>query len=289
MTASPEEQEFALDRAINGLRQDYPIRSASTAVWGWQKPTLIALLVLTVGMAAWQPMRTAILLIGLCTVGYVLTMIDRVLIFKEGLDSRAIVVSDEKARAVPDSELPRYTILVPAYNEPEVVGQLIGAMRAEEEALLEQRQTSARGAASFASVLMWSGCSFLFLLICGTAFLLSRDHKAREAEVWLKNGQAALVVELQGELQVIAFEKVESGGLAHQAVAVQGDEGNADHGAQGHRKLPLQGRTPHAGDPKAIHVHHQSLPNPACKGHHRLSCRKRQAGAFQTEAGSWGP
>ena len=130
MTASPEEQEFALDRAINGLRQDYPIRSASTAVWGWQKPTLIALLVLTVGMAAWQPMRTAILLIGLCTVGYVLTMIDRVLIFKEGLDSRAIVVSDEKARAVPDSELPRYTILVPAYNEPEVVGQLIGAMQA---------------------------------------------------------------------------------------------------------------------------------------------------------------
>lgn len=132
MTTSAEEQDFALDRAINGLRQDHPMQSASTAVWGWQKPALIALLVLTVGMAAWQPMRTAIVLIGVCTVGYVLTMADRVLIFKQGLDSRPLVVSDEKARAVPDSELPRYTILVPAYNEPEVVGQLIGAMRALE-------------------------------------------------------------------------------------------------------------------------------------------------------------
>jgi hypothetical protein len=82
------------------------VQSASTAVWGWQKPTLIALLVLTVGMAAWQPMRTAIVLIGVCTVGYVLTMADRVLIFKQGLDSRPLVVPDEKARAVPIPSCP---------------------------------------------------------------------------------------------------------------------------------------------------------------------------------------
>ncbi|HNM83719.1 MAG TPA: glycosyltransferase [Mycobacterium sp.] len=132
MTAHPEEQEFALDRAINGLRRDHPMQSASTAVWGWQKPTLIALLVAVVGLAAWQPMKTAVALVGLCTLGYVLTMTDRVLIFKKGLDTRPIVVPDETARAVPDSELPRYTILVPAYNEPEVVGDLIAAMAALE-------------------------------------------------------------------------------------------------------------------------------------------------------------
>ena len=39
-----------------------------------------------------------------------------------------IVVTDEEARAIPDDDLPRYTFLVPAYNEPEVVGDLIGAM-----------------------------------------------------------------------------------------------------------------------------------------------------------------
>ena len=35
--------------------------------------------------------------------------------------------SDEAALAIPDEDLPPYTILVPAYNEPEVVGDLIGA------------------------------------------------------------------------------------------------------------------------------------------------------------------
>ena len=53
------------------------MQSASTAVWGWQKPTLIALLVAVVGLAAWQPMKTAVALVGLCTLGYVLTMTDQ--------------------------------------------------------------------------------------------------------------------------------------------------------------------------------------------------------------------
>ena len=129
-TASTEEKEYALDRAINALREDHPLQSASTAIFGWQKPVLIGLLLTTAGFAAWQPMKTAIALIGLCTVGYVLTMADRVLIFREGLASRPITISDETARAIRDDDLPRYTILVPAYNEPEVVGDLIGAMTA---------------------------------------------------------------------------------------------------------------------------------------------------------------
>ena len=36
--------------------------------------------------------------------------------------------TDEEARAIPDAHLPTYTILVPAYHEPEVVGDLISAM-----------------------------------------------------------------------------------------------------------------------------------------------------------------
>ena len=131
-TASAEEKEYALDRAINGLRDDHPMKSASQAVYGWQRPALIVLLVALAGFAAWQPMNTAVALIGLCTLGYVLTMTDRVLIFREGLASRPITVSDEAARAIPDADLPRYTILVPAYNEPEVVGDLIAAMAALE-------------------------------------------------------------------------------------------------------------------------------------------------------------
>lgn len=127
-----EQRRYALDRAINALREEHPLQSASRAVWGWQKPLLITLLVVTVAFAVWRPMQTAVVLIGLCTLGYVLTMLDRVLIFKEGLAARPITITDDQARAIPDGDLPRYTILVPAYDEPEVVGDLIGAMTALE-------------------------------------------------------------------------------------------------------------------------------------------------------------
>ncbi|NHC44729.1 glycosyltransferase [Motilibacter sp. K478] len=38
----------------------------------------------------------------------------------------AIEVPDAEALAVPEAELPAYTVLVPAYREPEVIGQLVG-------------------------------------------------------------------------------------------------------------------------------------------------------------------
>lgn len=130
--AGPEEREYALHRAIDGLRDDHPMQSASQPIMGWQRGALWTLLVLVVILSIWQPMTTAVVMVGICTFGYVLTMLDRVLIFKEGLASRPIVVTDEQARAIADADLPRYTILVPAYDEPEVVGDLIGAMAALE-------------------------------------------------------------------------------------------------------------------------------------------------------------
>lgn len=127
-----EQRQYFLDRAINELRENHPLQSASQAVWGWQKPVILSVLAATVGFAVWRPMQTAVVLIGLCTVGYVLTMLDRVLIFRDGLASRPLTITDEQARALSDDDLPPYTILVPAYNEPEVVGDLIGAMTALE-------------------------------------------------------------------------------------------------------------------------------------------------------------
>ena len=115
--AGPEEREYALHRAIDGLRDDHPMQSASQPIMGWQRGALWTLLVLVVILSIWQPMTTAVVMVGICTFGYVLTMLDRVLIFKEGLASRPIVVTDEQARAIADADLPRYTILVPAYDE----------------------------------------------------------------------------------------------------------------------------------------------------------------------------
>lgn len=131
-TRSADDRQRALWRAVEGLREDNPLQSASTPVIGWQRVAVWSLLAIVVGCAIFWPMGTAVTLIGMCTLGYVLTMFDRVLIFREGLASRAIVITDEEARAAPDAELPGYTILVPAYNEPEVVADLIGAMAALE-------------------------------------------------------------------------------------------------------------------------------------------------------------
>ncbi len=123
-----EQRQQALHRAVNRLREEDPTHSASVAVVGWQRALLWALLIVAGGFAIWNPLQTAVVLIALSTLGYVLTMIDRVLIFRQGLAYRAIVISDEEARSIPDSRLPRYTILVPAYGEPEVVGDLLAAM-----------------------------------------------------------------------------------------------------------------------------------------------------------------
>src|SRR4051794_6331307 len=131
-TITDEEREYALRRAIDGLREDDPIRSASIPIVGWQRWVLWSLLLIVIGFAIWLPAGTAVVLVGVSTLGYLLTMADRLMIFRDGLASRAIVITDEQARRIPDADLPPYTILVPAYNEPEVVGDLIGAMAALE-------------------------------------------------------------------------------------------------------------------------------------------------------------
>lgn len=131
-TVTAEQRDYALDRAINGLREDDPIHSASKPLTGWQKPVLWGLLAIVIAFGIWRPLQTTVTLIGLCTLAYLLTLGDRVLIFKRGLASRPIVIPDDVARAIPDADLPPYTILVPAYNEPEVVADLIAAMDALE-------------------------------------------------------------------------------------------------------------------------------------------------------------
>lgn len=121
----------ALHDAANGLHERKPISSASVAFYPWQRNVLVALLSITIRCLIFFLTPTLITLTLICTVGYVWTMVDRLILFTRGLDASSIMtVSDEVALALTDDELPLYTILVPAYNEPEVVGDLLAAMRA---------------------------------------------------------------------------------------------------------------------------------------------------------------
>ncbi|MFI6172371.1 glycosyltransferase [Nocardia sp. NPDC051052] len=121
----------ALHSAVHGLREADPMASASVAFLPWQRNTALALVLLIAACAVFFPMGTCTVLVALCTLGYLTAMGDRLLIFRRGMARDAIMtVSDERALALTDAELPPYTILVPAYGEPEVVGDLIGAMTA---------------------------------------------------------------------------------------------------------------------------------------------------------------
>ncbi len=119
----------ALDDAVNGLARRHPLASAAVAFVPWQKRTALTIAAITVVCAVLAPLTTLLTITVLCTIGYIAMMADRLLLFARGLDASAIVtVTDDEARAISDDELPRYTILVPAYDEPEVVGDLIAAM-----------------------------------------------------------------------------------------------------------------------------------------------------------------
>jgi glycosyltransferase XagB len=75
------------------------------------------------------PTITAVVLTSAGTLLYLLTVAHRVGLVRASLgQDPSVHVSDEDARAVPDERLPVYTVLVPAYGEPTVVGGLIEAL-----------------------------------------------------------------------------------------------------------------------------------------------------------------
>lgn len=124
----PDHRALALAAAVDGLRLRDPDRSASVAFNRPQKVIGFGLLGgIALLVVAW-PTATLAALVSMATVAYVATLVDRVVIFRRGLTSGALRVTDEQALAIPKDELPPYTVLVPAYGEPEVVGDLIAAI-----------------------------------------------------------------------------------------------------------------------------------------------------------------
>lgn len=121
--------EAALHDAVHGLRERDPLASAAVAFMPWQKRAGIGFVLLLALCLVLDFMMTLIGLTTICTIMYIVTLGDRVLLMSRGLARDAIMtVSDERARAMPDAELPTYTVLVPAYNEPEVIADLIDAV-----------------------------------------------------------------------------------------------------------------------------------------------------------------
>ncbi len=120
----------ALHDAVHGLYERTPEYSAAVAFTRAQKVTSLSLLAVIVVGVVFARSVTLVLLSGFFVTWYAVTLVDRFIMFRRGLNADAILrVSDTVARSLPAADLPPYTVLVPAYGEPEVVGQLIGAVR----------------------------------------------------------------------------------------------------------------------------------------------------------------
>lgn len=127
---TPEE---ALAEAVGGLRRRKPSASAAHVLDPWQKVVLALLLVIVAVGLVLRPALVATTLTAICTVAYISAVGYRALLFRAGLDGRALtVVTDVDARVIPESRLPVYTILVPAYDEPGVVDRLVKGLGALE-------------------------------------------------------------------------------------------------------------------------------------------------------------
>ena len=75
------------------------------------------------------PLAMAIGLIALATLVYLGALVYRLTAFWLSLrNPEMVVVTDEDARSIPDEVLPIYTVLVPAYHEPSVIGALIARL-----------------------------------------------------------------------------------------------------------------------------------------------------------------
>ena len=76
---------------------------------------------------------------------------------------------------------------------------LIAEMQGAERSELDQRQKAWREADNFSVAVTSGGSGLLLLLIMVAAGMASRDHRAREAQVWLRSGQMGLSLRVQGE------------------------------------------------------------------------------------------
>ena len=120
------EVELRLDASISGLADRVPLVSARSLVSRGQRNFFIGLLIVFVIGLVLDARLTISLIFAGFTLSYLIAVIYRAYLFTRSSKSDALeIVTDEEALSVPDSELPFYTILLPAYNEASVIIKLI--------------------------------------------------------------------------------------------------------------------------------------------------------------------
>ncbi|MET0552618.1 MAG: response regulator [Vicinamibacteria bacterium] len=79
------------------------------------------------------------------------------------------------------------------------IREAVERMQTEERALLVSRQAEWRDAVTASAYVTWGGSNLLLVLIVLAGFMMSRDYRARETQIWLRSGQMAMAQRVQGE------------------------------------------------------------------------------------------
>ncbi len=123
---SEAEAQLRLQASTSGLADRVPLVSARSLLTPRQRFGLIGLLIAVVIGAVLNMRLTVIVIIGWATLSYVVAVIYRAYLFMRSSKVDALeMVTDEEALIVPESELPSYTVMIPAYREASVINRLI--------------------------------------------------------------------------------------------------------------------------------------------------------------------
>jgi glycosyltransferase XagB len=122
----PAEGRARLEESITRVQRVDPSLAADPLLTPRQRKFLIGFAVLALAGVAISAVDTATALLALVTAIYGAVLVYRAMLFvKSRRSGNTVSISDEEARAVADEELPAYTVLVPAYREPDVIGRLV--------------------------------------------------------------------------------------------------------------------------------------------------------------------
>lgn len=128
-----EERLQRAELAANGLADSAPEFSARRTVVLRRRVLAGVVVAIILACAVLAPRATAVTAVAVLIAAYTATLLHRLQLMRRALaDDATVYIDDEEARALPDEDLPVYTVLVPAYREPEVVAAVVASMEALE-------------------------------------------------------------------------------------------------------------------------------------------------------------
>jgi glycosyltransferase XagB len=121
-----------LEFSVNGLAEIFPALSARRRLTPRQWVGLVIFAVVIVVGFVFRPVLSGTIVLGVMIAVYVTMLGMRLELAIKGRRHPRVSFTDEQLAALDPHRLPRFSVLVPAYKEPEVLPQLIGNLAALE-------------------------------------------------------------------------------------------------------------------------------------------------------------